>query len=94
MSNTKTETPAPNKLADAIKAASVQAESVQPRKSGEVVAGPYPVGNAGEVSVIERPASKDSDNKYLFAEYTPAGGGKIKSFPLAAVATLAKELPA
>jgi len=85
--------PAPNRLADAVKAATEQAATVQPRtREGVVVAGPYAVGGMGEVSVVER-ASQKGDSKYLFAEYTPSGGGRIKAMPLAAVAALAKELP-
>lgn len=68
-----------------------QAVTVERKSSGEVKAGPFEVGGAGNVSVIERTIG-GGDKKYLFAEYVPTGGGKAKSIPLAACAVLAEQM--
>lgn len=93
-----TTTPAPpapatnDALKGALVSASEQAASVAKReRPGTVIAGPFPVGNMGNVSVVERESQK-GDHKYTFAEYQSASGGRIKSIPLAAVAALHEEL--
>lgn len=90
-----TTTPAPatnDALAGALASASKQAASVEKReRPGTTIAGPFPVGNMGSVSVVQRESQK-GDQKYTFAEYQSATGGRIKSIPLAAVAALHEEL--
>lgn len=85
MSNTTTPAKAPNKLAETLKSAHEAAQAVAPRKStGKVLAGPFPVGNIGEVSAIER-------GTVTYAEFVGTNG-RAKSIPLAAVGTLHAEL--
>lgn len=55
---------------------------------GNVVSGPFDVGNIGTVSVVERPSGND---KHLYAVYQPHSG-RTQRIPLAAVATLAGAL--
>lgn len=55
--------------------------------SGEVVAGPFPVGNIGHVSVVERAMG---DSKYLYARFV--GTGRPAQVPLAACATIVDAL--
>lgn len=65
------------------------AESAPARQQvGEVVAGPFPVGNIGTVSVIER---EQGTSKHLYALYTPHSG-RAQRIPLAAVSVLAGAL--
>lgn len=55
---------------------------------GEVVAGPFEVGNIGTVSVVER---EQGTAKHLYAVYNPHSG-RSQRIPLAAVSTLAESL--
>lgn len=81
----------PNPLKSLVGDAVAQAATVARKDAGEVKAGPYEVGGTGSVSVIERGVG-GSEQKYLFAEYVPASGGRAKSIPLAAVAVLAEQM--
>lgn len=70
-------------------ASTAQAESA--KSSGDsnlpIVAGPFPVGNIGQVSVVER---EMGDSKYLYAQFS--GSGRPARIPLAACATIVDAL--
>jgi hypothetical protein len=93
MSATKApEAPAPSKKASLLDSALTQAAEVTPRKeAGDIIAGPFPVGNVGstEVRAIQR-----GSETYHVGVFHPAGGGKSQRFPLAAIAALAEGLGA
>lgn len=73
-------------LADSV----AQAKEAPKREiTGAIVAGPFPVGNLGSVEVR---AVQSGDRTFTDAVFLPAGGGKPKRIPLAAVATLHEEL--
>lgn len=73
-------------------AALAQADQVAPRKEvGELIAGPFAVGNIGECEV--RTVTRGTA-EYTNAVFTPTGGGKTQRMPLAAVAVFARELGA
>lgn len=68
--------------------ASAQAASAEARAgSGELVAGPFDVGNIGQVAVVRRELG---EQKYLYAQFT--GTGRPSRIPLAAVAVLSEKL--
>lgn len=54
-----------------------------------IVAGPFPVGNIGQVSVVER---EMGETKYLYAQFS--GSGRPARIPLAACATVVDALRA
>lgn len=91
--STTTKTPeAPAKSASLLTSALAQAAEVTPRKeTGEVVAGPFPVGNVGTVEV--RGILRGSETVHV-GVFHPAGGGKSQRFPLAAIAALTEGLSA
>lgn len=81
--------PAKTSLLDS---ALAQAAEVEPRKeTGEQIAGPFPVGNVGEVEVR---AHTRGSNTYHVGVFHPAGGGKTQRMPLAAIAALSEGLGA
>jgi hypothetical protein len=67
-----------------------QAAASAPAKQqvGEIVAGPFEVGNIGSVSVVER---EQGSAKHLYAVYNPHSG-RSQRIPLAAVSVLAGAL--
>lgn len=75
----------PKLLESATKAA---ASAPERKQVGEVVAGPFPVGNIGNVSVVER---EQGTQKHLYAVYAPHSG-RTQRIPLAAVSALAESL--
>lgn len=87
MGETKSTNPLKSLATDAV----AQAATVTRKDAGVLKAGPFEVGGTGKVSVIERSVGQ-SEQKYLFAEYVPSGGGKAKSIPLAAVAVIAEQM--
>lgn len=91
--STKASTPAQSTggadLSKLVQQASADAANAQRADAGTVVAGPYAVGEIGEVRVVERTLGK-SETKYLYAEFM--GQGKPSRIPLAAVSVLAKEI--
>lgn len=66
--------------------ASKSAHEAPKRDIGEVVAGPFDVGNIGTVSVVKRQAGSE---QHLYGVYTPHSG-RQQRMPLAAIATLAE----
>ena len=56
-------------------------------ETGDIVAGPFPVGNIGHVSVIEKTMG---DRAYLYARFV--GSGRPAQVPLAACAALVDAL--
>ncbi len=91
--STKATSDAPPKSATDLKKladqASADAANAQRKDAGTVVAGPFPVGEIGQVQVIERTLGQ-SETKYLYAEFV--GQGKPSRIPLAAVSVLAGEI--
>lgn len=84
--------PAPIKRPSLLDSALAQAAEVTPRKEiGDVVAGPFPVGNVGKVEA--RAIARGSETIHV-AVFHPAGGGKSQRFPLAAIAALTEGLGA
>lgn len=75
--------------ANLLEASTTQAESAKGDSSNAlpVVAGPFPVGNIGQVSVVER---EMGDSKYLYAQFS--GSGRPARIPLAACATIVDAL--
>jgi hypothetical protein len=69
--------------------ASTDAQNAQRGSAGTVVAGPFPVGEIGQVQVIERQLGS-SETKYLYAEFV--GQGRPQRIPLAAVSVLAEKI--
>lgn len=91
MSTTK-EKDAPAKKGTLLDSALAQAAEVTPRKeAGEVVAGPFPVGNVGNVEVRALTRGQEA---YHVGVFHPAGGGKSQRMPLAAIAALSEGLGA
>lgn len=95
MSATATADPkktAPEKSPTLLTSALAQAAEVTPRKeAGEVIAGPFPVGNVGTTEVR---AMQRGSETYHVGVFHPAGGGKSQRFPLAAIAALSEGLSA
>lgn len=70
--------------------ATADAEAAKAKaESGEIVAGPFAVGNIGHVSVVERTMG---ESKYLYARFI--GTGRPAQIPLAACAALVDSLRA
>lgn len=94
MSSTKApEKPAPTPAkASLLDSALAQAAQVEPRtETGEHVAGPFPVGNIGQVEVRAHTRGTHTTQVGVFH---PAGGGKTQRMPLAAIAALSEGLSA
>lgn len=64
------------------------ARDAKRREIGEVVSGPFEVGNIGTVQVVKRQAGAES---HLYAAFLPVSG-RPQRIPLAAVAILAESL--
>lgn len=94
MSGTTTkDAPAPAKAKTTLlDGALAQAAQVEPRKeAGDHIAGPFQVGNVGEVEV--RAHTRGSHTTHV-GVFHPTGGGKTQRMPLAAIAALAEGLSA
>lgn len=76
-------------LKKVVSAAKSEAESAESGNGGKLVAGPFDVGNIGQVSVVERTSEK-SGKSYTYAEFS--GMGRPSRIPLAAAATIAEQL--
>lgn len=75
--------------ASLLEASTAQADSA--KASGDsnlpIVAGPFSVGNIGQVAVVER---EMGDSKYLYAQFS--GSGRPSRIPLAACAAVVDAL--
>lgn len=92
MSGTTTKDAPAKAKASLLDGALAQAEQVEPRKeTGDMIAGPFPVGNVGAVEVRAHTRGTHTTHVGVFH---PVGGGKTQRMPLAAIAALAEGLSA